>query len=235
VNDRNEISLKRRAAIALLLLGPAQSIATTTFFWWPDTVAGKIIVVACRLWLVLLPALWLKFVDRGTWSWSPPKLGGFKAAAGLGLAIAAAIFLAYAIASHLGAMHPEKIADSAARTGLNHLSVYLAGALYWITFNSLMEEYIWRWFVFRKFDVLLGGKPAVVAAALAFTAHHVIVLAAQFPWPIAVLGSLGVFLGGAIWSWLYLRYRSVWPCYLSHAIADAAIFVIGYRLIFGGG
>jgi membrane protease YdiL (CAAX protease family) len=229
------MSLKRRAAIALLLLVPAQSIATTTFFWWPDSVAGKCIIVTCRLWLILLPALWLKFVDRGPWSWSPPKLGGFGTAAGLGLAIAAVIFAAHAIASHLGALHPEKIADSAARTGLNDFSVYLAGALYWITFNSLMEEYIWRWFVFRKFEVLLGGKPAVVAAALAFTAHHVIVLAAQFNWAIALLGSVGVFLGGTIWSWLYLRYRSVWPCYLSHAIADAAIFIIGYRLIFGGG
>jgi len=225
----------RKALLALLLLVPTQSIATTVFFWWPDTAAGKIIIVACRLWLVLLPALWLKFIDGGQWSWSPPKLGGFRTAAVLGLVIAAVIFIAHAIASHFGAMHPEKIVDSAARTGLNHPGIYLAGALYWITFNSLMEEYIWRWFVFRKFEVLLGGKPAVPAAALAFTAHHVIVLAAQFYWPIALLGSVGVFIGGAIWSWLYLRYRSVWPCYLSHAIVDAAIFIIGYRLIFGGG
>jgi uncharacterized protein len=225
----------KQALLALLLLVPAQSLATTTFFWWPDTAAGKGVIIACRLWLVLLPALWLKFVDRGQWSWSPPIRGGFTTATVLGLAIAAVIFAAYAIAAPLGALQPEKIAASAARTGLNHLGIYLAGALYWITFNSLMEEYIWRWFVFRKFEVLLGGKPAVAAAALAFTAHHVIVLAAQFPWPIALLGSAGVFLGGAVWSWLYLRYRSVWPCYLSHAIADAAIFIIGYRLIFGGG
>ena len=222
----------RKAFLALLLLVPAQSIATTTFFCWPDTAAGKATVIVCHLWLVLLPALWLKFVDHGQWIWSPPKRGGFGPAAALGLAIAAAIFLAYTIAAHLGALHPEKIADAAARTGLNRPSVYLAGALYWITLNSLTEEYIWRWFVFRKFEILLGGKPAVPAAALAFTAHHVIVLAAQFPWPIAALGSSGVFIGGMVWTWLYLRYRSIWPCYLSHAIADAAIFIIGYRLIF---
>jgi membrane protease YdiL (CAAX protease family) len=117
---------------------------------------------------------------------------------------------------------------------LNHPGAYILGAIYWITLNSLAEEYVWRWFVFRKFEILIGGKLAVVAAAAAFTAHHVIVLAAQFNWPITLLGSLGVFTGGAIWSGLYLRYRSVWPCYVSHAIVDAAIFVIGYRLIFGG-
>jgi len=224
----------RNALFALLLLVSAQSIATTAFFWWPDTAAGKAVIIACRLGVVLLPAVWLKFVDRGQWSWSPPKLGGFRTAAILGLAIATAIFFAAAIASHLGAIHPEKIAARAARTGLNHFGIYLAGALYWITFNSLTEEYVWRWFVFRKFEVLLGGKWAVPAAALAFTAHHVIVLAAQFNWPISVLGSVGVFIGGAAWNWLYLRYRSIWPGYVSHALVDAAIFIIGYRLIFGG-
>jgi len=35
------------------------------------------------------------------------------------------------------------------------------------------------------------------------------------------------------WSWLYMRYRSIGPCWVSHAIADVPIFVIGYRLIFG--
>ena len=223
----------RKALLALLLLVPAQSIVTVAFFWWSDTVAGKIIVVAGKLWLILLPVLWLKFVDRGQLSWSPPKLGGLRAGAVLGLAIAVLIFAAYAVTRHLGAIHPEKIADRAAQTGLNHFGVYLGSAMGWITLNSMMEEYVWRWFVFRKFEVLLGGKLAVPAAALAFTAHHVIVLAAQFDWPIAVLGSCGVFIGGAAWSWLYLRYRSIWPGYVSHAIADAAIFIIGYRLIFG--
>ena len=224
----------KNALLALLLLVPAQSLVTTAFFWWSDTLAGKIIVVAGKLWLVLLPVAWLKFMDRGQLSWSPPKLGGFRTAVVLGLAIAAVIFAADAIAFHLGVIHPEKIANRAAHTGLNHFRVYLGSAIGWITLNSLMEEYVWRWFVFRKFEVLLGDKLAVPAAALAFTAHHVIVLVAQFDWPIALLGSLGVFIGGATWSWLYLRYRSIWPGYVSHAIADAAIFIIGYRLIFGG-
>ena len=223
----------RKALIALLLVVPAQSIATVMFFWWSETPTGKFIFVACKFWMVLLPVVWLKFVDRGPLSWSPPKLGGFRVGAVLGLAIATVIFAAYAIALHLGAIHPEKIADRAAQTGLNHLSAYIGSAVWWVTFNSLMEEYVWRWFVFRKFEALLGGNSGVIAAALAFTAHHVIVLAAQFNWRIALLGSLGVFIGGAAWSWLYLRYRSIWPGYVSHAIVDAAIFVVGYWLIFG--
>jgi hypothetical protein len=34
----------RKALLALLLLVPAQSIATMTFFWWPETVAGDPLV-----------------------------------------------------------------------------------------------------------------------------------------------------------------------------------------------
>jgi hypothetical protein len=224
----------KKALLALLLLVPAQSIATIAFYWFFDTAAGKISVAALRLWIVLLPVLWLKFVDREKTSWSPPRLGGFGTAVALGVAISVSIVAAFAIADHFGAIQSDKIAGSAARTGLNHLSSFIIGAIYWITLNSLAEEYVWRWFVFRKFEILIGGKLAVIAAALAFTAHHVTVLAAQFDWPITLAGSLGVFTGGAIWSWLYLRYRSIWPGYVSHAIVDTAIFVIGYRLIFRG-
>ncbi len=224
----------QKALLALLLLVPAQSIATVMFFWWSETPTGKFVFVACKLWMVLLPVVWLKFVDRSPLSWSPPKLGGFGIAIALGMAIAVLIFAALAVASHLGAIHSDKIASRAAQTGLNHLSAYLGGAICWITLNSLLEEYIWRWFIFEKLEILIGGKLAVIAAALAFTTHHVIVLAAQFNWQITSLGSLGVFFGGVIWSWLYLRYRSIWPCYVSHAIVDAAIFAIGYWLIFVG-
>ena len=47
-----------------------------------------------------------------------------------------------------------------------------------------------------------------------------------------ILGSLGVFCGGVIWSWLYLRYRSIWPCYVSHAIVDVTMFGIGAYILF---
>ena len=47
-----------------------------------------------------------------------------------------------------------------------------------------------------------------------------------------MLGSLGVFLGGVIWSWIYLVYRNLWAAYVSHVAADIVIFGIGYTLLF---
>ena len=204
-------------------------------FWWPDHFFGKALFVAAKVWLVALPLLWSWLVDREPLSWSPPRRGGFGVAAGWGCLISVIIFAAYLGAEHLGAIDAGQVASSAAKTGLNRLGIYLAGAIYWVTLNSMLEEYVWRWFVFRKLEVLVGGRAAVIAAGLAFAAHHVVALAAQFSWPITLLGSFGVFIGGAIWSGLYLRYRSVWPGYLSHAIVDVAIFLIGYRLLFGQG
>jgi membrane protease YdiL (CAAX protease family) len=228
--------MNKRAVIALLLLLPAPTLGTAAgMLWWPEQPIGKILFLATRIWIVAIPLVWLLFVDRSQLSGSPARNGGFTAAIASGLGIFVVIFFAYAATVRLGALDSAMITDRAAQTGLNRPAFYLGGAVYWIALNSLMEEYVWRWFVFRKFEVLLGGKIAVAASAIGFTAHHIVALAAQFNWPIAALASLGVFIGGATWSWLYLRYRSIWPCYVSHAIADVAIFIIGWRLIFGGG
>jgi membrane protease YdiL (CAAX protease family) len=225
--------MPNRAFIALLLLIPAPSIGTAAaMFWWPELPIGKIIFFLSKIWLVGLPLVWLLFVDKQKISASPARNGGFIPAILSGMFISLVILVAYWAAIYFNALDPITVADRAAKTGLNKPAIYIAGAVYWITLNSLMEEYVWRWFVFRKFEILVGGKMAVVASALAFAAHHVVALAAQFNWPITILGSIGGFIGGATWSWLYQRYRSVWLGYVSHAIVDFAIFVIGYRLIF---
>jgi hypothetical protein len=236
MNTRDETSLKRRALLAMVLLVPVPSLGTAAaMFWWPELAVGKAIFFAAKVWLVALPLVWRLMVDRKPLSWSPARHGGFGVAIASGVLIALVIFGVYALASRSGALDASLVADRAAKTGLNTLGVYLAGAVYWITVNSLLEEYVWRWFVLRKCEALWGGKVGLVVAALAFTVHHVIALAGQFNWGITLLASLGVFIGGATWNWLYLRYRSIWPGYVSHAIADLAIFIIGYRLIFGQG
>jgi len=202
-------------------------------FWWPGSLLGRGLFLAGKVWLVILPVAWLLFVERGRLGWSPPRRGGFGIATLLGLGMSMAIAGIYGLAREAGWLDPATVADRARQTGLSSLGLYLAGAGYWITLNSLMEEYVWRWFCFRQCEALVGGRAAVFGSALAFTLHHIVALSGQFSWPLVLIGSVGVFTGGAIWSWLYLRYRSIWPSYLSHAIVDVAIFIIGYHLIFG--
>ena len=202
-------------------------------FWWPDSGFGQVLFGFSKVWILALPAIWHRWVEEEAWSVSPARHGGFGPAVASGVAIAALIFGAYFAVRQLGWVDVGVIRERAELTGLASPAVFIGAAIYWITANSLIEEYVWRWFVFRQFERLFGGKAAVVASALGFTLHHVFALAAQFDWRITALASAGVFTGGLIWSWLYLRFRSVWPCWVSHAIVDVPIFVIGWWLIFG--
>ena len=121
---------------------------------------------------------------------------------------------------------------AAAQNGLDKPVTYVLAALYLMLINSLLEEYVWRWFVYRQCETVMGGVPAVIISALLFTLHHVIALKAQMPWMPTILASAGIFIGGCAWSWLYRRYRSIWPGYFSHVLADAAVLGIGWMLIF---
>ena len=227
-------SRTRQALWALGFLLPAPSLGTAAaMFWWPGQPPGAFLFAAAKIWTVLLPWWWLRFVDRQPVSWSPARRGGWAAGVVSGLLIALIVWAAYAGASRFGGLDAGLVTERATRTGLDQPALYLGGALYWITLNSLLEEYVWRWFVFRKFEAIVGPQWGVLAAALAFTTHHVVALAGQFDLGLALVASLGVFTGGATWSWLYRRYESIWPGYVSHALVDVAVFAIGYRLIFG--
>ena len=227
---------KPSSLLALLLLVPAPSIGViAAMVWFQGTLLGQGIFMASKVWLVLLPVIWWRWVDRQPLSGSTPKQGGFVVGAILGLAISAVILGGYFLLGQYW-IDAEQVRLIIYKNGLNSPLIYLAGAIYWITLNSILEEYVWRWFVFEKCKQWVGGLGAVFASALFFTIHHSLALTfQQFDWRIIVLGSLGVFVGGVVWSGLYFKYKSIWPGYLSHAIVDIPIFVIGWILTFGTG
>jgi len=218
---------------ALALLVPAPTIgACAAFWWWPGGV-GQAVYAVAKLWAVALPLWWMLGIDRGRVSWSPPRRGGFGLGIALGLAMSAAIGLAYWLLGDT-VIDAARLRAAVAANGLDHAGIFIGGALYWITVNSVLEEYVFRWFITAQFAARLPRGAAVVASGLAFTLHHTFVLQLQSGPLLALLGSLGVFIGGTTWSWLYARTGSVWPGYVSHAIVDLAIFAVGAAIIFGG-
>jgi membrane protease YdiL (CAAX protease family) len=110
---------------------------------------------------------------------------------------------------------------------------YLLGALGWIFVNSAMEEYVYRWFVFSQCERLMPRFAAILASAAVFTTHHVIALSTYLNPTLTAFASVGVFGGGVLWAALYSRYRSIWPGWISHIIADIAIFAVGWEILFG--
>ena len=229
-------SERRRAALALGLLVPAPAIGTLAAFVAFPGGSGQVIYGLCKLWIALLPLIWLLRVDRRPLSLSPlPRRRGAQAlwaGLALGAVISAVVLLAYA-AWGQSLVNPERLAEIEHEVGLTTPARYVAFATYIILVNSLLEEYVWRWFVFEKCSALAGPNRAVPLAGLFFTLHHALTFAVQMEPPLAVLASLGVFIGGCLWSLCYRVYGSIWPGYASHALVDLAALWIGWRILFG--
>jgi membrane protease YdiL (CAAX protease family) len=227
--------------MALLLLVPAPTIGLLVVLLGPKdqsgqaTPLGQAVWALSKLWILLLPVLWHRLVDGKRVSIPRPGGRGMRAAVVTGTVFAFAIVLAYLTVGRewiTGSEVGERIAD----TGLDEPWLFLAMAVYWCTANSLLEEYVWRWFVFTRCEAILQRHLAVVAAGLFFTIHHTVAMSLYFDdMRVVVLASLGVWVGGATWSWIYLRWRNIYAAYVSHVFADVVIFWIGYQLVFLSG
>lgn len=225
-------SIDRRALLALLLVVPAPSVGVIVALLVAPGIVGQSVYAFCKLWMIAVPLLWWLRVDRRPISWSPLRRGGLAFGALSGISIAGVVLGGYALLGER-LIDPDLMREVAAGNGLNRKPVYLGLALQLTLVNALIEEYVWRWFVYRKCEALMPSGPAVVATAFLFSVHHAIALFAQFGPAVALLGSTGTFVGSLVWSWCYLRYGSIWPAYLSHMLIDVSVFVVGWSVLFG--
>ena len=176
-------------------------------------------------------------VERRPPRWSQPALRGVLESVGFGLLILAIMLLAWNFwlkpAGYLDAAG-EEIRAKVLGIGLNTPQKFFAVAVFYALGHSLMEEYYWRWFVFGHLQKLVPLSAAIVLSSLGFMAHHVCIVSTFFGWlsPMSLLLSLAVAGGGAIWAWIYHRTNSLYIPWISHAFVDAAIFLIGYDLLY---
>ena len=226
-------AVRVKAVLALLLLVPSASLGVAAaMVFFPGTRLGTLLFGFCKAWLFGLPLAWRLLVERRPISFSPARQGGLGAGVVSGLLISLAILAAYiALGNRL--LDRAFLAGKLEAVGLGSPGLYAGAAAYWILVNSLLEEYVWRWFCVRQCERLLPRLPAVLLSALFFTLHHAVALRVYMaPLPVAIC-SAGIFTGGALWSWMYTRYRSIWPGYVSHAVVDLAVFGIGAWMLFG--
>jgi membrane protease YdiL (CAAX protease family) len=227
-------ALRARAKLALLAIVPAPTLGIlAALYIWPDSAFGQLVYGVLKIWLIGLPLAWVLVADRRR-----PRIPrwtnrGMSEAIATGVLIVAVVVTAYWLFGDW--IDADAMARQIEAVGLGDLRVYLLAALYWCTINSILEEYVWRWFVFSHCEALMPRIAAVLASGLFFTVHHVVALSFYFDWRVTLLGSVGVFIGGATWSWLYLRWRNIYAAYVSHVFADIAVFGVGWYLVFGSG
>ncbi|MGE5191082.1 MAG: CPBP family intramembrane glutamic endopeptidase [Deltaproteobacteria bacterium] len=183
------------------------------------------------------PALWIVGIQRTRVGWSRPRHRElvWGSVLGLGLLAAALAMYHFAVkpaglfAGAAGASIRQKIEGF----GVGSLSRYVVLAAFYSLVHSLLEEYYWRWFVFGRLRHLTSLPAAIGISSLGFMAHHVCIVSTFFGWlsPMSIVLSLAVAAGGAIWAAIYHRTNSLFAPWLSHALVDAAIFLIGYDLV----
>ena len=125
------------------------------------------------------------------------------------------------------------VRDKVAGMGLNSLTKFAALGIFYALVHSFLEEYYWRWFVFRYLKRHTSSLVANIISSLGFMAHHVLLLGFFIGWnePLTYVFSLAIAVGGFVWAWIYEHTGSLLIPWISHMIVDAGIFALGYFLI----
>lgn len=193
-------------------------------------VAGKMIQFGFPIVLVWMTARHLIRIER-------PHSDGIWLGLGFGAFVSLGIFLLYFAVlrgTDVFGETPNKVNDILRQVNLDSRLGFLLFAAFISIPHSFLEEYYWRWFVFGWLSRYLPLSIAIVVSSLAFMAHHVIVLAVYLPgyfWLAAVPFSLCTAAGGGVWAWMYHRYKTLYPIWVSHLLVDLALMAVGYDLL----
>ncbi len=184
----------------------------------------------------VFPIAWVYWIQRTRLNWQRPRARDLATGLIVGL-----LLLVPALVLYFSWMKPAGIFDGpavavrekVAGMGISTAPRFAAVAIFYCVAHSLMEEYYWRWFVFAQLRRLTSFPVAAIVSSLGFMSHHIFVLAVYFGWnsPMTYLFSLAVAVGGLIWAWMYEKTGSLYGAWVSHALVDTAIFVVGYDLL----
>ena len=225
---------KAKGAILPLILVsfvPSISILFTLKFN-TDPIISQTFFIVCKIWLLFVPAYWYLKIEGNTYAKSLPQREGITMALITGFLMSVIILFSWFLFEDT--IDTDSMIARLESTGLTDIHIYFAAMLYWIFLNSLLEEYLFRWFVTTKAIDLVGNEiRGIFLSALLFTLHHAIALHLYgFVWWQTLIACFGLISAAGIWSWLYVKYRSILVCWISHAICDVVVFGLGYFIIF---
>ena len=221
-----------RAFIALILVSVMPTISIIfTYSWSESELQGQIFFIFSKLWYIFIPVYWIYRIEESRLMLGEMNSNGRNESLISGIIIFVIISVIFLIFGET--IDVELMKQEIGPTGLLNLPLFITGMIYWITINSLIEEFVFRQFIGDRLLEITGREYiSVLLSAAIFTCHHTVLLSLYFePWQNAI-ASLGVFIAGTTWSILWLRHRSLFVCWLSHAIADLAVFGIAYLILF---
>jgi len=80
------------------------------------------------------------------------------------------------------------------------------------------EEIFWRGFAQHKLMKKFGDMKGFIITTIIYAFVHI--------WAFNFMLFMAALICGIFWGWMYYRYKSVIPGIISHAVWDAAIFIV---------
>jgi len=102
--------------------------------------------------------------------------------------------------------------------------------LYIVIFNSLLEEYFWRGFMFQELRNTVKPWLAYALTGIAFSFHHVMFYYNWFNLTFFLVVTLGLIFYAIIMNFLFQRYKDLLSCWLVHAFVDVVQIGIGFAI-----
>lgn len=224
---------QKKALIALLLISftPTFSIAFSLMIS-NNELLSQLVFIICKIWIFIVPTYWFFKIENRKFEYIKPSRSGINMGIITGLALSSIILATWYLLGD--SIDTEKMFSQLSDTGLTDIRLFMAATFYWIFINSLLEEYVFRWFVTMRGIEFTGSENlGIILSAILFTLHHSLALhLLGFEWWQTAMASFGLITAAAVWSWLYVRYKSITVCWISHAICDIAVFGIAYLIIF---
>jgi uncharacterized protein len=223
---------RNRSILGLLFIVPITSVGALFSTVVTPGAIGQGIAICCGIWLSIFPLWWHVSVERQQLRLRL-ALDGWLVGVILGLLMFGAILASYWYAGRYWLNIPD-IRARVSQMGMNIPLMVFGFGTFQTLVNSLIEEYVWRWFVYRHCARLWTQRQAVWISAGFFTLHHIILLVAYCDdWRLVVVGAMAVFVAGLLWARCAKIYRSLLPSYLSHLAADLALQIVSWHILLG--
>jgi membrane protease YdiL (CAAX protease family) len=214
MNKRNKIILIY-SVIACLLLYITENIFHPTY---------AIQMIQKVLSFIVIPIILSKYLWFTFWKFWKVEKSSILYWFWFGLFWAIVIWLSYYLLRD--SIQWWDIASSLNSRGITS-TTFIFIFIYIMFWNSLVEEYFFRWIIFRSLKDF-SKKFSYIISSTMFALYHFAIFGTWFHWYLLWLALFWLFVWGLFFAWLYEETKWIWWAWIFHIIADFVILVIWY-------
>ena len=137
----------------------------------------------------------------------------------IGLLSAAALYILFLVGDRISSLLFDfaKPQVSGIYSTRSQASPVVVGALLLLWIGPA-EEIFWRGFAQRRMAGVMGPWKGYLVTTAVYALVHI--------WAFNFMLFMAALICGLFWGWMYMKFRSVWPGLISHAVWDLVIFVL---------